>query len=65
MRYNGRDLKIGGFILSIFILFFFIFWFRQVDLSDKKLIGGCKGTRYGCCPNNKSKACINESCSSC
>ncbi len=28
-----------------------------------RLIGGCRGTRYGCCPDSR-KAC-NEDCSNC
>ena len=31
--------------------------------SGKKLIGGCKGTRYGCCDDGKT-AC-NSDCSNC
>jgi hypothetical protein len=35
--------------LSLVILFFL---FRtRVTVIDNKPIGGCAGTRYGCCPN--------------
>ena len=30
---------------------------------SKKVIGGCKGTQYGCCPNGRT-AC-NRNCSNC
>ena len=23
----------------------------HVDVNNKKVVGGCAGTRYGCCPN--------------
>ena len=33
-------------------------------IPRKKLIGGCKGTRFGCCPDRKT-SCIDEQCSNC
>ena len=31
---------------------------------QKHLIGGCKGTRYGCCPDSNN-ACSDLDCSNC
>ena len=33
-------------------------------MPTKKLIGGCEGTRFGCCPD-KQTSCIDEECSNC
>lgn len=31
---------------------------------DPSMVGGCKGTRYGCCLDGKV-ACVDKSCSNC
>ena len=32
--------------------------------TPSSVIGGCKGTKYGCCPDSKT-ACVNEKCDVC
>jgi hypothetical protein len=32
--------------------------------EDNEIVGGCGGTRYGCCPDNVT-ACVDEDCSNC
>tara|TARA_B100001093_G_C26030560_1_gene677851 strand:- start:162 stop:359 length:198 start_codon:yes stop_codon:yes gene_type:complete len=56
-------------ILAIVFLFFIFTFVRARTIPAhrhhhrNKRIGGCRGTRYGCCPDSR-KAC-NKNCSNC
>ena len=58
-------------ILAIVLLFFVFTFVRARTIPAhthhrrprNRLIGGCRGTRYGCCPDSRT-AC-NEDCSNC
>ena len=59
-------------ILAIVFLFFVFTFVRARTIPThthhhrrprRRLIGGCRGTRYGCCPDRRT-AC-NEDCSNC
>jgi len=60
-------------ILAIVFLFFVFTFIRARTIPAhthhhhhhrrRRLIGGCRGTRYGCCPDRRT-AC-NEDCSNC
>ena len=42
-------------ILFLIILCFLIYYYYTVNYkSYKPLIGGCAGTRYGCCPDKNT-----------
>lgn len=51
-------------VLLMFFLFFVLLRLQRMNPKNTKKIGGCKGTRYGCCPDSK-KSCGNKSCSNC
>ncbi len=60
------ELILGLFVLSLFFIFFYSLKMRKIPIdpnTNKHLIGGCKGTRYGCCP--ESKVPCNKNCSNC
>lgn len=52
-------------LLTLFFILGFMRMKRDIPVipSGKKLLGGCKGTRYGCCDDGKT-AC-NSDCSNC
>jgi len=57
-------------ILAIVFLFFIFTFVRARTIPahthhrrHRRRIGGCRGTRYGCCPDSRT-AC-NEDCSNC
>lgn len=57
-------------ILAIVLLFFIFTFVRARTIPAhthhhrrNRLIGGCRGTRYGCCPDSRT-AC-NSDCSNC
>ena len=39
-----------GFLILIMLLLILL---QLQPSTPKKIIGGCAGTRYGCCPNSK------------
>ena len=58
---NKQILKMAvGFLL---ILGLFSLLGTQMRYRKKKVVGGCKGTEYGCCPDSRT-AC-NRNCSNC
>ena len=61
---DKKQIFLGLFILLIFFAFFISLKVRHIPINPQKHnIGGCKGTRYGCCGNGKT-AC-NKHCSNC
>jgi len=68
---ENRDLFIAAIVLGSLFAFFASLKVRKIPMEPNhhhhhphKLIGGCKGTRYGCCTNS-NKACANRKCSNC
>ncbi len=51
-------------VLLIFFLFFVLLRLHRVIPNNTRKVGGCKGTRYGCCPHS-NKSCGNKNCSNC
>lgn len=47
---------IGTIILSLFVgsITYFIIEASNINKKDKKIIGGCSSTEYGCCPDEKT-----------
>jgi hypothetical protein len=47
---------LGTIILSLFIgsITYFIIEAINIKNRDKKVVGGCQTTEYGCCPNGKT-----------
>ena len=60
-----RELFIAAVILGFLLVFLVELKLRKIPIEPRKrVIGGCAGTRYGCCPNS-SQACVNKRCSNC
>ena len=67
-------MEISGLIILCLIIFASLLFIRLINRRyfpvdppippPKKLIGGCEGTRFGCCPD-KQTSCIDEECSNC
>ena len=51
-------------ILISFFLIFRLIRSRYIPINPSKNIGGCKGTRFGCCPDNITP-CSDMVCSNC
>ena len=47
---------LGTIILSLFIgsITYFIIEATNMKNKDKKVVGGCQTTLFGCCPNGKT-----------
>ena len=60
---NNKQIFIAAVILGGLLAFFASLKFRKIPI-DNNNIGGCSGTRYGCCPNSK-ESCIDKICSNC
>ncbi len=47
---------LGTIILSLFIgsITYFIIEAINIKNRDKKVVGGCSTTEYGCCPDGKT-----------
>lgn len=47
---------LGTIILSLFVgsITYFIIEASSIKSNDKKVVGECSTTRYGCCPNGKT-----------
>jgi len=47
---------LGTIILSLFVgsITYFIIEASSIKNNNKKLIGGCSATEYGCCPDGKT-----------
>tara|TARA_X000000368_G_scaffold377621_1_gene331420 strand:- start:685 stop:873 length:189 start_codon:yes stop_codon:yes gene_type:complete len=54
----------AGIILALLLAFFVSLKLDKWPVTKRTIIGGCSGTRYGCCRNSK-KACRNRKCSNC
>ena len=62
---KNRELFIGAVILGCLIAFFVSLKVTRIPIDPQHdYIGGCAGTRYGCCPNSR-KACVNRRCTNC
>ena len=62
---NNTEYFLAGFVLLLFFIFFTSLKLNKINPNKKKhLIGGCSGTRWGCCLNSK-KACKDRKCSNC
>tara|TARA_B100002019_G_C21136198_1_gene530830 strand:+ start:67 stop:306 length:240 start_codon:yes stop_codon:yes gene_type:complete len=60
-----KQIFIAGIILGFLLLFFIELKLRKIPIEpQKRVIGGCAGTRYGCCPDSR-KACRDKKCSNC
>ena len=68
-------MEISGLIILCLIIFASLLFIRLITRRNipvdppvpnpkQKLIGGCKGTRFGCCPDMQT-SCIDEQCSNC
>lgn len=49
-------LILGTIILSLFVgsITYFIIEAVNIKNRDKKVVGGCSTTRFGCCPDGKT-----------
>jgi hypothetical protein len=47
---------LGTIILSLFVgsITYFIIEATNIKNRDKKVVGGCQTTEYGCCPNGNT-----------
>lgn len=56
---------IGVIILSLFVgsITYFIIEASNIKNRDKKVVGACSTTKYGCCPDEKTAK--NETGSNC
>jgi len=67
---ENRELFIIAIVLGSLLAFFVSLKVRKIPIEPNHhhhhphKIGGCKGTRYGCCPNSR-RACANRKCSNC
>ena len=66
-----RELFIAAIVLGSLLAFFVSLKVRKIPIEPNhhhhhphKLIGGCKGTRYGCCPHSH-KARVDKKGSNC
>ena len=59
---NNKDIFIAAIILGSLLAFFVSLKVRKIPISGN--VGGCSGTRYGCCPNS-TDSCIDKICSNC
>ena len=60
-----RELFIAAVILGFLLVFLVELKLRKIPIEPRKrVIGGCAGTRYGCCPDSR-KACRDKKCSNC
>lgn len=62
---KNRELFIGAIILGCLLAFFVSLKVKRIPIDPNKGdIGGCAGTRYGCCKHSR-KACVDKICSNC
>ena len=63
---TARELTINVLVFTATLLFIRLIKFRFISAASHKRrnIGGCKGTRYGCCPDGV-KPCMDSTCSNC
>ena len=63
---TSRELAINVLIFTATLLFIRLIRYRFIPaITHRKTnIGGCKGTRYGCCPDGV-KPCLDSTCSNC
>ena len=63
---TSRELVINVLIYTATLLFIRLIRYRFIPVIThrKTNIGGCKGTRYGCCPDGV-KPCLDSTCSNC
>ena len=60
-----RELFIAAVILGFLLVFLVELKLRKIPIEPRRrVIGGCAGTRYGCCPDSR-KACRDRKCSNC
>ena len=49
-----RELFIAAVILGFLLVFLVELKLRKIPIEpQKRVIGGCAGTRYGCCPHSR------------
>ena len=60
---KNKEVFIAAIVLGCFLAFFVYLKLKKVKI-DSNNIGGCSGTRYGCCRNSR-KACADKKCSNC
>ena len=65
-KITGKELTINVLIYTATLLFIRLLKFRFIPgkRHRRRNIGGCKGTRYGCCPDGV-KPCMDSTCSNC
>ena len=64
-KITTKELTINVLIFTATLLFIRLLKFRFIPAKrNKRIIGGCKGTRYGCCPDGV-KPCMDSTCSNC
>ena len=60
-----KELFIAAIILGFLLVFLVELKLRKIPIEPRRrVIGGCAGTRYGCCPDSR-KACRDKKCSNC
>ena len=59
---DNKDIFIAAIILGGLLAFFASLKIRKIPINNN--IGGCSGTRYGCCPHSR-KAKVDERGSNC
>ena len=62
---DNREIFIIAVILGCLLAFFVSLKVHRIPIDPHQdNIGGCAGTRYGCCPNSR-QACVDKRCSNC